>query len=79
MSFGHVHPRKMMQHVVQYSLAYRATYDPASSGQINERIRLSTTTQMLVHWFDPISFGPVERENRIKEDRINETVLYTER
>jgi hypothetical protein len=50
---------------VQYSLVYPATYDPARSGRINARTGFSNTTQMLVHRFDPISFGPVQRKNRI--------------
>jgi hypothetical protein len=62
--------------IVQCSLVYPTTYDPARSGRINARTGLANTTQMLVHWFDPISFGPVQRENRINEDRIKETILY---
>jgi hypothetical protein len=43
---------------VQYSLVYLATYDPARSGRIHARTGLLNMTQMLVHWFGPISFGP---------------------
>jgi hypothetical protein len=43
---------------VQNSLIYPATYESARLGRINARTGLSNTTQMLVHWFVPTSFGP---------------------
>jgi hypothetical protein len=49
----------MYSNDVQCIRVYLDAYDPACSGRIKARTGLSSTAQMLVYWFDPISFGPI--------------------
>jgi hypothetical protein len=60
---------------LQYSLVYPATCDPARLGRISARTELEISACIARLWFDLVSFGPVLREDRINEDRVNKAIL----